>query len=252
METEKRIISFSNVLEKYVPDSTGITYLIAVYEGDITDTTNEYYNLNGQLIAKQADAPADLPSIPGLGTAEGWKHCNSNIYVAEYAVAAPTANITITAGDNCTLNKTEKYAYGEKVTCTASGEGTFKCWKKNDEIVSIDEFYTFHAWEDCTVEAVYEDHYYTGSNMKIIIDSFDIDNGVKGVMAEFIGLDSAVEKGIRFTDSKGNETKIPMTTKDSQFTVTADKTGTYVGYAILKSGDNAYTLITDGSYEHTK
>ncbi|MBE6966077.1 MAG: hypothetical protein E7441_08610 [Ruminococcaceae bacterium] len=247
MDTQKKIISFENVINNYVPAENGRNYLIAVYEGDIMDNTNEYYNLNGQLIAKQANAPA-YPSIPGLGTAKEWKHCGGNIYVAEYAAAAPTANITITAGDNCTLDKTGKYAYGEKVTCTASGKGTFKCWKKNDEIVSIDESYTFHAWEDCTVEAVYEDHYYTGSNMKIIIDSFDIDTGVTGVMAEFIGLDSAVEKGIMFTDSEENTTKIAMTTKDSQFTVTADKPGTYVGYAILKSGVDAYTLITDGEY----
>jgi len=68
-------------------------------------------------------------------------------------------------------------------------------------------------------------------------------------MAEFIGLDSAVEKGIMFTDSEENTTKIAMTTKDNQFTVVADEPGKYVGYAILKN-ETAHTLITDGSYEH--
>ena len=254
METEKRIISFSNVLEKYVPDESGITYLIAVYEGDITDTKNEYYNINGQLIAKQADAPTDLPSIPGLGTAEGWDPCGGNIYVARYA-DLDRDNITVTV--NGGTGTQENVPYGTLVTCTADAQDAsgkpFKCWTKKGvneekaEIVSIDDSYSFYAWEDCTVEAVYEDHYYTGSNMKIIIDSFDIDNGVTGVMAEFIGLDSAVEKGIMFTNSEGNETKIPMTTTDNQLAVVADGAGTYTGYAILKES-NVYKMITGGSY----
>lgn len=251
METKKRIISFSNVINDYVPAENGRNYLIAVYEGDITNNTNEYYNLNGQLIAKQANAPADLPSIPGLGTAYDWEYCGGNVYVAKYA-DLDRDNVTVT------VNGTEQtVAYGTEIPCTADVQDAsgkpFKCWTKKGvneekaEIVSIDDSYSFYAWEDCTVEAVYGDHYYTGNNMKILIDSFDIATGVTGVMAEFIGLDNAVEKGIKFTDSKGNETKIPMTTTDNQLAVVADGAGTYTGYAILKEG-NVYKMITGGSY----
>ena len=207
METKKRIISFNNIITDYVPAEEGRNYLIAVYEGDITDTTNEYYNLNGQLIAKQADAPS-YPSIPGLGTAEEWEPCGGNIFVAKYASTTRKA-VRITAGGNCKLDKAA-YAYGDLVTCTANGEGKFKCWKKNGEIVSVDEAYSFNAWEDCNVEAVYENYTYNGSNMNILIDSFTVDNNVTGVMAEFIGFESenVVEKGIKFTDSENNEIKL--------------------------------------------
>lgn len=247
MDTQKKIISFENVINNYVPAENGRNYLIAVYEGDIADTTNEYYNLNGQLIAKQADAP-DYPSIPGLGTAEGWEPCGGNIFVAKYASTTRKA-VGITAGDNCELDK-DAYAYGDLVTCTANGEGKFKCWKKNGEIVSVDEAYSFNAWEDCNVEAVYENYTYNGSNMNILIDSFTVDDGVTGVMAEFIGFENedVIEKGIKFTDSKNNEIKIPMTTTANQLAVIADA-GKYEGYAILRSGD-VYQMITDGSYEH--
>jgi len=248
METKKRIISFNNIITDYVPAEEGRNYLIAVYEGDIEDTTTpEYYNLNGQLIAKANTEPA-YPSIPGLGTAEGWEPCGGNIFVAKYASTTRKA-VIITAGDNCTLDK-DAYAYGDLVTCTATGEGKFKCWKKNGEIVSVDEAYSFNVWEDCNVEAVYENYTYNGSNMNILIDSFTVDAGVTGVMAEFIGFENedVIEKGIKFTDSKNNEIKIPMTTTANQLAVIADA-GKYEGYAILRSG-NAYQMITDGSYEH--
>ncbi len=245
----KRILSFERTLGNYVPAGEGRNYLIAVYEGDIEDiTTPEYYNINGQLIAKADNEPAELPSIPGLGTAEGWKHCGGNIFVAKYE-DLDRDNVIVTA-DNCTVNgKTEtEVDYGDLVTCTANGEGKFKCWKKNGEIVSVDEAYSFNAWEDCTVEAVYEEHTYNGSHMNILIDSFDIETGVTGIMAEFIGFGSdVVEKGIMFTATGATEAiKIPMTTTANQLTVVADA-GTYEGYAILEKGED-FTLVTDGSY----
>ncbi|MBQ6697850.1 MAG: hypothetical protein IJN09_02290 [Oscillospiraceae bacterium] len=250
LSTQKRIlIGKTNVLTDYVPDSKYANYLIPVYEDEISGV--EYYNANGQLIAT-GTAPSAYPSMAGYGTATGWDKYGDNIYIAHYELAKPEENIVITKEGDYALNKEGNYAYGDTVTCTAAAkdeEGNpFKCWKKNDEIVGTDSTYTFKAWENCTVEAVYETHVpYTGEKMKIIIDDFATGNEI-GVMAEFIGLDSAVEKGIMFTDSEENTTKIAMTTKDSQFTVTADKAGTYVGYAILKSGDNAFTLITGGSY----
>ena len=57
-------------------------------------------------------------------------------------------------------------------------------------------------------------------------------------MAEFLGLDNAIEKGILVggTDlTSGSGTKVSMTTGSSQFTVENDIVGatTSVGYAII-------------------
>ncbi len=250
METRKKIISFSNKLEGYVPENNGNNFIIAVYEGDIADTTTpEYYNIDGQLIAKSNTAPA-YPSIPGLGTAEAWEDCGGNIKVAKYAdMVRDNVTVTVEGG----TGTKENVPYGTTITCTADPDtANFKCWKKEvngvSEIVSVDSTYTFKAWETCTVEAVYEEHTPVSTAMKIIIDSFAVGSDT-GVMAEFIGLDDAVEKGIMFTDSETEKTtKIAMSTKDNQFTVIADKEGTYTGYAILENATDGYQIITDGSY----
>ncbi len=244
---KKRIISFNNVITNYVPAGEGRNYLIAVYEGDIASDKNEYYNQNGQLIAKDTTDP-DLPAMAGYGEAKSWEqYGKTNIYVAQYGEAPKRDEVTVTVVDG---NGTATVPFGGSVTCTATREN-FKCWKKTningDEIVSVDETYTFKAWENCTVTAVYEVHTPLSTAMKIIIDDFDVDSET-GIMAEFIGLGSAVEKGIMFKDKETQETtKIAMTTSGNQFTVIADKEGTYTGYAILEDG-NAYSIITDGSY----
>lgn len=253
---QKRVISFSNVIPDYVPTGNGRNYLIAVYEGDVAADVVEYFNQNGQRIATgevDGEKPA-LPSMAGYGAAKSWEqHGDTNIYVAQYGEKTAPDSVTVTAVDG-TVNgeKTATVTFGTKITCVPDAtKGKFLCWKKSEingksEIVSVDESYEFKAWESCTVTAVYDEYNYEGNTMKIVIDIFTAGNET-GVMAEFIGLSDAVEKGIMFTDSNSETTKISMTTADNQFTVIADKPGTYVGYAILKSG-NAYNLITDGFY----
>lgn len=253
---QKRVISFSNVIPDYVPTGNGRNYLIAVYEGDVAADVVEYFNQNGQRIATgevDGEKPA-LPSMAGYGAAKSWEqHGDTNIYVAQYGEKTAPDSVTVTAVDG-TVNgeKTATVTFGTKITCVPDAtKGKFLCWKKSEingksEIVSVDESYEFKAWESCTVTAVYDEYNYEGNTMKIVIDTFTAGNET-GVMAEFIGLDNAAEKGIMFTDSNSETTKIPMTTADSQFTVLADAAGTYAGYAILKSGE-AYNLITDGSY----
>ncbi len=241
LTANKKIISFSNVIENYVPEEEGRNVLIAVYEGE-EPQADEFYNANGQLIP---GATQDTRvAMAGYGTTNDWnRYGETNIYVASYALEAPAKNIpvTVTGGEG-----TDIYAYGDTVTCTATGDN-FKYWKKNGEIVSIDKTYIFKAWEGCTVEAFYGDYTYNGETKKIVIDSFNVGSAT-GIMAEFIGFDSnVVEKGIMFTPVGETEaTKIAMTKPGSQFSVIADANGEYVGYAILKNGD-AYTLITDGS-----
>ena len=250
MSNNKKIVSFENKLENYMPEENGRNYLIAVYEGDVPEKA-EYYNANGQRVATETE-PTDYPSMAGYGKAYDWEqYGDTKIYVAKYALDEPEKNISISVAGG---TGSGTYAFGDTVTCTATLEEgkTFKCWTKTldddkTEVVSVDETYTFNAWESCTVTAVYE-YTYSGSGMKIVIDSFSVTSGVTGIMAEFIGFDSnVVEKGIMFVDEANNETKITMTTPGKQFTVIADEAGTYKGYAVLKNG-NAFTLITDGAY----
>ena len=157
------------------------------------------------------------------------------IFVAQYDNGVETV----------TVNGTE-YDYGTPVTCTANTpEGkTFKGWIKNvngkNELVSTSSVYKFLAWEDCRVEPIYSDDAESfGSAMKIVLDDFAVGNGT-AIMAEFIGIENVVEKGIMF-----GTTKIAMTGDGNQFTITADEAGTYTGYAIVED-NGTYTEITDG------
>ena len=239
MGLNEKIVSFDREFN-YVPEGEGRNILVAVYEGDVTVASPKCYNANGQYLKGAQPTPADLPSMAGYGKAIAWEqYKDTNVYVAQYALEEPTADIDVTVSGG---EGTGTYAYGDEVTCTAT-DANFKCWKKNGEIVSVNRTYTFRAWEDCTVEAVYQaDVYYTGSTMKIFIDTF-VAGDETGVMAEFLGFgNNVVEKGIMF-----NDTRIAMTTVGNQFSIIADASGIYKGYVIVKNGDEL-TLITDGFY----
>ncbi len=238
LSAQKRIlIGKTNVLTNYVPDSEYANYLIPVYENEVSGT--EFYNANGQLLP---DATMnDRPYMAGYGESSGWnKYGDTNIYVAEYNNKTQPDDVDVTVVNG---SGTAKVPYGEPVTCKADDtKGTFQWWEKDvngtSEIVSINKEYSFLAYEDCTVTAVYGTAVTAPANpAKIIIDTF----GENSIMAEFIGITNAVEKGIMLGTQK-----IAMTAPGNQFTVTADKNGTYKGYAIVGNVDDGYTLITDG------
>ncbi len=234
----KRIISFSNKLENYIPDEAGADWLIAVYEDKLPET-NEYYNANGQLIATGEEP--ELPSMAGYGEATAWnRYEETNIYVAEYNGKTQPDDVTVTVN-----GETKTVPYGTEITCTATA-ANFKCWTKSNingktEIVSAENVYKFKAWEDCSVDAVNEAYNYNGDRFKIVVDSFNAGNET-GIMAEFIGFGSnVVEKGIMW-----NNNKIAMTKPGSQFSIIADKNGEYKGYAIVGNEQDGYALIVDG------
>lgn len=79
---------------------------------------------------------------------------------------------------------------------------------------------------------------YVGDTMRIIIDKLIVEGTTdEAVMAEFVGLERAVEKGIMLGTKK-----YAMSSKDNQFTIINDDNETEIkGYAILANG----TLITD-------
>ncbi len=263
LSLNKKIVSYENEFY-YTPAGGDNNILIAVYdEADGTSNKAEFYNANGQLIKLITNESVDkavppLPSMAGYNTASSWKQYNGDtevtvgselepegtmIFVAQYESEKPI-NVTVTVENG---NGTATVPYGEEVTCTAdASKGQLKWWKKEvngvSEIVSIDETYSFLAWENCTVTAEYADEKpaYTGNKMKIIIDTFTAGNE-KAVMAEFIGFDdNTVEKGIMIGTNK-----IAMTKPGNQFTVTGNVGDTFKGYAIVKDGEE-FNLIVDG------
>ncbi|MBQ7054556.1 MAG: hypothetical protein IJN97_04980, partial [Oscillospiraceae bacterium] len=130
--------------------------------------------------------------------------------------------------------------------CTATGteaDGTFKCWKRDGQIVSTKPTYSFSAWKNHTVEAVYttEVFTFTGAAQQIIVEIFG-----NNVMAEFIGFTNVVEKGI-ILDTQ----EIAMTTDKTQFTVENNVDAkTAKGYVIVKDG-SSFKKYIDGEISLT-
>ena len=228
---KKRIVSFDRSF-KYAPHN-GANYLIAVYgkSGDEA-AKNEYYNANGQLLAN-GDT---LPSMAGYGTAKGWVDCGDGIFVAEY----DDANI---GSYEITINGAAKtYAYGDEVVCTAEAEKNgekFFGWKKTVNgksaiLVSASKTYKFCAWENCSVEAVYKAEAATFSKeiRKIVLGTVAVGNKT-AVMAEFIGFEDAIEKGITL----GTADYAMTSSEKTQFTIVNDDDAESIsGYAILRDG----------------
>ncbi len=258
-ETSKIIVSRTENFT-YTPGNGDVNFLIAVYEKDgETENKAEFYNANGQLIESVEGADVvtpDLPSMAGYGDAKKWVNAKgekfdgktsvtvsgTTMFIAEYD--EPTETFTI-GTTNCTTDKAS-YKYGELVTCTATGteaDGTFKCWTRDGQIVSTNPTYSFSAWKNHTVEAVYttEVFTFTGAARKIVLEIFG-----KNVMAEFIGFTNVVEKGI-ILDTK----EIAMTTEKTQFTVEFENAASAKGYVIVKNSDNTYTKYTDGEISLT-
>jgi len=251
METKdnKQIISFEKKLT-YYPETTGVNYLIAVYD-DYAPTTAEFYNRNGQLITTETQP--ESVSMAGYGSTTNWnQYGTTNIYVAKYDSEDPVA-VTVT------VNGTETtYKYGDEVKCTSAATN-FRYWTKTvngvKEIVSTNAEYVFNAWEDCTVEAVCggDEISLTNDMRKIILGNYTAgDESV--IMAEFIGFDDAVEKGIEITTSTYGSAwsyatqRIAMTSNKTQFAIANDSGSakSVTGYAIVKDGNGGYIEVTDG------
>ena len=242
----KKIVSYDEVYT-FIPTVEN-TYLIAVYDAaDAEHSANkaEFYNANGQLIetlTENGKAPA-LPEMAGYNGAEGWALYGSDEVIeagADVEVEGTKVYVAKFGNPKTVKVNGEEVKYGDKVSFTAApGVGEiFKAWKKDGVIVSTAETYEFYAWKDCTVEAVYVNKLptFTGIARKILIDTFSAGDKT-AVMAEFIGFEGAVEKGIML----GNK-RYAMTTNASQFTIVNDENaGEIKGYAIFKDG----TIVFD-------
>ncbi|MBE6966583.1 MAG: hypothetical protein E7441_11195 [Ruminococcaceae bacterium] len=239
------------------------TWLTAVYKkADSEKVSVLFYNADGDIIKNELvekDAEIVFPDEPaapaGCGAFLGWAlntkdnivasanaDGDSMVFVAQFEDSTEKA-YTITVNGSPLA---DKKAYGEEVTVTAAerdGTDVFVYWKKGDEIVSFEKEYTFNVFEDCALTAVYAAYKPVTEDLRKII--------VSGSVAEFIGLDSAVEKGIIFRDTDdtpvalGNAThKIAMATDGNHLAFNNDLTGSgktnYIGYAILANGNVVY------------
>lgn len=236
---DKRIVSLEPNFT-YAGDN-GVNYLIAVYAKDEKIDATKYMDANGQVLDSAEGEPA-LPSMAGYGTAKSWYDHGNGIKEAIYGNAFEY-NITVSNGSG-----SGTYAYGKAVTCTANApaEGKiFLGWKKtvNDEdagLVSVDETYTFSAWENCTVEAVYGEETLKlrdGLARRILIGALPAGEDT-AYMAEFIGFagESTPMRGITL-----GTTDYTMTNPEvNQFTITDD--GDPAATAV-----SAFAITTDGT-----
>lgn len=258
---KKQVVSYSAKIPEYKPHE-GVNYLIAVYEevgAESSEAAAEFYNANGQLLdltLTEENKLPDLPSMAGYGKAVKWALRNADDTYTEYEEGADASNLSgvfmakyndLEKNIAVTVNGGEPtyYAYGDPVPCTTDAEN-FSYWTKTvngkTEIVSTKSAYTFNAYEACTVTAVCEGGIDLGKTMRKIILSTFAAGDETAIMAEFIGFEDALEKGIMF----GNQKKIAMNTDKSQFTVINDLKGatTVTGYAIVNE-DEAIKKITD-------
>ncbi len=262
----KKIASYDAKLS--VKAEKGPMWLTAVYaDNNSAETDVIFYNANGDEISRsqynENDAimlPA-LPSLAGFDTATGWTlDADGETYTADDEVRAsgklmrfvaeysdePSESFEITVIGGTADNATP--AYGETVTVTAparknnTGMQLFNYWERDGEIVSFDLSYSFKAWKDTTVTAVYNDYTPVAKTVRKIILGTRLVGGETAAVAEFIGISDVVEKGILFGTDIDNAThKISMKTEGDTFSVIDDVSGEAIGYAILSNGNVIYS-----------
>lgn len=256
--TDRRVVSTDPTYT--VKATSGGTWLYAYYKkADSSDVSVMFYNADGSVISQalvgegdDITFPADDPIFNSYSF-KGWALGSADnivvsakasgdkmLFVAQYEEpneSAKTYKVTVN-GD------VGYHAYGEAVTAIAAerdGTDLFVYWKKGDEIVSFDKEYTFNVFENCELTAVYAAYKPVTDALRKIIIKGEVEN----IIAEFIGLDSAVETGILFhkteTDiSLGNAShKIAMTT-DGNHLAALNDVGNCIGYAIFSNGSVIY------------
>ncbi|MBQ8004216.1 MAG: hypothetical protein IJ299_03900 [Oscillospiraceae bacterium] len=273
-DADKKVVSTS-ASYTFKP-STGNNMLIAVYQSKEAGDKKiaKIYNRNGQLLATKNASfnikDLDTPSMPGYGDAIAWADGYGNEYavgedaeiavdgevvlVAKYKDAADTYKITVKHQDGDNEAKTveikEDVAYGTEVKLTAtarfdkSGYNTFNYWINEDgEIVGLGKSYTFNAWEDCTITAVYKEYSPTAaadSFKKVLLSTIEGNT----LMAEFIGFNNAAEKGVMIGTKM-----FSMTGDGNQFTINNDENAAAKAYVIDDDGKVYYSEEIPASAE---
>lgn len=270
--TDRKIVCET---EKYdFAAQKGIAYLTAVYRDMTSDYVSVIFlNGNGELISRSDATYKEgntinieaLPSLTGFGQASGWQLAGTEnvyttentvtatgkvmVFVAQYANEETSFEIIVNGGTMEVEDGKTAPAYGDKVTVTApsreggSGYNVFAYWKKTvngreAEIVSLDKEYSFNAWEDCVLTAVYTEQQIeplAAFVRKILLGTMNENANI----AEFIGCDGAIERGIIYgegTPTVDNwSNKISMTTTKNTFSVINNSGKNARAYAIFEN-----------------
>ncbi|MBE6966269.1 MAG: hypothetical protein E7441_09595 [Ruminococcaceae bacterium] len=192
--------------------------LIAVYTSDTAKADIEFYNGNFQLLDATLDAENKLPPLPtegiaGYGEATHWELFGDDKEYAPGDVISPSGKMIFVAQYDelvkdieVTVNGNVKMcSYGELVTETAparSESDVFNYWLRDGQIVGFGKTYSFYAYEDCELTAVYKEYEPINKTLrKIILDTMEDGR----LMAEFIGFGDAAEKGIMIKQENSND-----------------------------------------------
>ena len=160
-----------------------------------------------------------------------WKKSIDN---AEYVTFTPDWENATKADASATLNG-EDYktgSYGDKVTVNKTTDA-FVAWKKNGNVVSYDDVYTFYMWD--ALEALVESTEGEKSDFPAVAL---FKNGDK-YMLELVNCENVeiVEKGILFDGTIDScQKKFVSRTELSQFTITEDTYTNAKAYVIYRDG----------------
>ncbi len=246
----------------------GRNLVYAVYRKTSSDTKYAFFfdgskTVMGKtaIVDGQITLPALPGAMPGFGAPEGWKYTgeedeaalsagttvsdltDDTFFVADYD-KKQTVTLTID-GEAVAVSYGTDVNLGDYASIreNKSGENVFNYWKKGEEIISFKPDYTFKAYEDCTLTSTYAKYEPINKSVRRILLSADAMTGI--TFAEFIGLDSAIEKGILFGDAEATYTtasaKAVMQTNGKVFSVVNETWKTAVGYAILNDGSIVYS-----------
>ncbi len=264
----RKIVSFDKDAYSFKV-APGRNMVYAVYRKINNDTKYAFFFDGSRTVMGRkaiSDGQVTLPALPGVmpgfGDSIGWKYTgdenetalSAGVEVTDltddtFFVAAYNDEQTVTV----TIDGTDyAFDYGTEVNLgdyawvreNKSGDNVFNYWKKDNKIISFSPDYTFLAYEDCTLTSTYAKYEPLDKTVRRILVSADSETGI--TFAEFIGLDSAIEKGVLFgtaetTTYTDASAKAVMQTNANVFSV-VNKTGkTAIGYAILSDGSIVYS-----------
>ena len=242
MDNAKRYIQDD---ETYTFTAGTNTAVFAVY-ADKTDTFKlfDYFTDSGtRVYSVEAEDEAEIitPELEMTGyTGGAWKKTIDN---AEYVTFTPDWENATKATTSVTLNGAayESGSYGDKVTVNKTSD-SFVSWKKNGNIVSYDDTYTFYMWD--VLEALVESTEGEKSNFPAVAL---FENGGK-YMLELINCDGVeiVEKGILFGGTIDScLKKFVSRTNLSQFTIIEDTYTDAKAYVIYRDGADLRVAYSD-------
>ncbi len=257
--------------------------LVAVYEDEATvdNKTVEFWNENGQFLDSKevADGSIEMPAAPSLtGYAfDDWyvndtvKFVNSDIaaaltrVVAKYKRGENDTGIPVSGsikvyadGSDTATQIITAPAYNTEITATAEAPAgkEFSHWTRDGEVVSYNSTYTFRAWGETEIKAVFTDE--AAAKVPVIVLAKTKIGNAPMIEYEVPAGYTKMEAGIVFNNlgtpvsptitSFTSKAEAKSTSSRGQFTAVGEKNDNVVrGYLIYKdnSDDKTYVIYAD-------